>query len=100
VARNHERIGAIQRELDRRHPAPPHLYLALLGVAEERRHQGIGGALLAPTLLMADQRRLPAYVEAGSEEAAAFYATLGFDLHGEVRLPDAPTVYLMWREPR
>lgn len=100
VARNHERIGAIQRELDRRHPAPPHLYLALLGVAESRRHEGIGGALLAPTLIEADARKLPAYVEAGSADAAAFYATLGFDMHGEVRLPGVPTVYLMWREPR
>lgn len=100
VARNHERIGAIQRELDRRHPAPSHLYLALLGVAEHRRHEGIGGALLAPTLVHADERALPCYVEAGSASAAAFYGTLGFDLHGEVRLPGAPTVYLMWREPR
>jgi predicted N-acetyltransferase YhbS len=100
VARNHERIGAIQRELDRRHPAVSHLYLALLGVAEERRHEGIGGALLAPTLMLADERALPCYVEAGSHDAAAFYATLGFALHGEVKVPGAPTVYLMWREPR
>jgi GNAT superfamily N-acetyltransferase len=100
VARNHERIGSIQRELDRRHPTPPHLYLALLGVRAERRHEGIGGALLAPTLIEADARGLPAYVEAGSADAAAFYATLGFTMNGEVRLPGAPTVYLMWREPQ
>ncbi|MBJ7472995.1 MAG: GNAT family N-acetyltransferase [Solirubrobacteraceae bacterium] len=96
---NQERIGPIQRELDRRHPAVPHLYLALLGVAAGRRREGIGGALLAPTLVEADERRLPAYVEAGSTEAAEFYGRLGFDLHGEVRLRGAPTVYLMWREP-
>lgn len=100
VARNHERIGAIQRELDRRHPAPAHLYLALLGVREDRRREGIAGAVLAPTLIEADERRLPCYVEAGSAEAAAFYATLGFELRGEVRLPGAPVVSLMWREPQ
>lgn len=99
VALNQERISAVQRELDRRHPGPPHLYLALLGVAEHRRREGIGGAVLAPTLVEADERRLPAYVEAGSPEAAEFYGTLGFDLHGEVRLRGAPVVYLMWREP-
>ena len=55
MARNHERIVAIQRELDRRHPTPPHLYLALLGVTESRRHEGIGGALLSPTLDDADR---------------------------------------------
>lgn len=100
VARNHERIGAIQRELDRRHPHVPHFYLALLGVDVRRRHEGIGAALLAPTLRLSDARRIPAYVEAGSEEAAAFYATVGFDVQGEVRVPGAPAVYLMWREPR
>lgn len=99
VALNQERISAVQRELDRRHPKPPHLYLALLGVDERRRREGIGGAVLAPTLIEADERRLPAYVEAGSPEAAEFYGTLGFDLHGEVRLRGAPVVYLMWREP-
>ncbi len=99
VMLNQERIGAIQRELDRRHPAIPHLYLALLGVAADRRREGIGGAVLAPTLVEADEGRLPAYVEAGSLEAAEFYGRLGFDLRGEVRLPGAPIVYLMWREP-
>lgn len=100
VVRNHERIGAMQRELDRRHPAVPHLYLALLGVRRDRRRTGLATALLAPALRQADERRLPAYVEAGSDEAAAFYETLGFATIGEVRLPTAPVVHLMWREPR
>ncbi len=99
VMLNQERIGAVQRELDRRHPGIPHLYLALLGVDARRRREGIGGAVLAPALVQADERGLPAYVEAGSEEAAAFYARLGFELRGEVRLQSAPVVYLMWREP-
>jgi GNAT superfamily N-acetyltransferase len=100
VARNHERIGAIQRELDLRHPSAPHLYLALLGVRKDRRREGIAAAVLAPTLQHADRRGLPCYVEAGSEEAAHFYTALGFTSHGEVRLPGAPALYLMWREPR
>lgn len=100
VVRNHERIGAMQRELDRRHPDVPHLYLALLGVVRERRRQGLASELLEPGLAQADRRALPAYVEAGSDEAAAFYETLGFTGVGEVRLPTAPAVHLMWREPR
>lgn len=100
VARNYERITAMQRELDRRHPAVPHLYLALLGVAATRRREGIASALLQPTLEHADRRRLPAYVEAGSDEAAALYEVLGFQVTGEVRLPSAPALHLMWREPR
>lgn len=100
VVRNHERIGAMQRELDRRHPSAAHLYLALLGVRDDRRRTGLATALLAPTLRLADERRLPAYVEAGSDEAARFYETLGFATIGAVELEGAPVVHLMWREPR
>jgi len=100
VARNHQRIGAMQHELDRRHPGVPHLYLALLGVALERRRTGLATALLEPGLAQADARRTPSYVEAGSDEAAVFYETLGFARTGEVRLQGAPVVHLMWREPR
>lgn len=100
VARNRERIMAVQQQLDRRHPTADHLYLTLLGVDPARRREGLGGALLAPTLEQADADRIPAYVEAGSDDAAAFYATLGFAPVGEVRVPGAPVVHLMWREPR
>ncbi|MFT4034633.1 MAG: hypothetical protein QM679_03545 [Patulibacter sp.] len=100
VARNHQRISAMQRELDRRHPADPHLYLALLGVAAGARRRGRATALLAPTLALADRRRLPAYVEAGSDAAASVYGTLGFTSIGRVELSTAPIVHLMWREPR
>ncbi|MEH3053636.1 MAG: GNAT family N-acetyltransferase [Patulibacter minatonensis] len=100
VVRNHQRIGAMQRELDRRHPAAPHFYLALLGVAAHRRREGLASALLAPALAQADRLGMPAYVEAGSDEAATFYAALGFNVIGDVRLSSAPIVHLMWREPQ
>ncbi|MBO9533381.1 MAG: GNAT family N-acetyltransferase [Solirubrobacteraceae bacterium] len=100
VARNRVRIGEMQRELDRRHPSIPHLYLALLGVTRERRRTGLASALLVPALTLADERGWPAYVEAGSDEAAAFYESAGFSVTGAVQLPTAPVVHLMWREPR
>lgn len=100
VVRNRVRIGEMQRELDRRHPSIPHLYLALLGVPREHRREGLATALLAPGLALANERGWPAYVEAGSDEAAAFYETAGFSITGTVQLPTAPAVHLMWREPR
>lgn len=99
VARNHQRIHAVQEQLDHRHPKTPHLYLALLGVIGSRRSQGLGAALLEPTLGQADRDGVPAYVEAGSDRAAGFYERHGFRPSGEVRVPGAPVVHLMWREP-
>lgn len=99
LARNRQRVRAVQEQLDRRHPQHPHLYLALLGVRPARRSQGLGGALLAPALAHADAHAIPAYVEAGSDRAAQFYARHGFAPRGEVRVAGAPVIHLMWREP-
>lgn len=99
VARNHKRIHAVQEQLDHRHPKTPHYYLALLGVVADRRSEGLGAALLAPVLQIADRTATPAYVEAGSDRAAEFYARHGFRANGEVRAAGAPVVHLMWREP-
>lgn len=99
LARNRRRVRAVQEQLDRRHPQLPHLYLALLGVRPALRGRGFGGALLAPALAHADAHAIPAYVEAGSDRAAHFYAGLGFAPRGEVRVSGAPVIHLMWREP-
>lgn len=100
VVRNYERVSAMQAQLDRRHPYEPHLYLALLGVVPEARRRGVASALLAPTLAEADRHRLPAYVEAGTPQAAALYRTLGFEQVGTVDILGAPPMTLMWREPQ
>ncbi len=100
VIRNFERISAMQTELDRRHPHEPHLYLALLGVLPGHRREGVASALLAPALRQADQRRWPAYVEAGTPQAAELYGQHGFEVIGEVTVGGAPPMSLMWREPQ
>lgn len=100
VVRNYERISAMQTELDRRHPYEPHLYLALLGVLPGHRRAGVASALLSPVLAEADAGGWPAYVEAGTPQAAELYAHHGFAQVGEVRLAGAPPMALMWREPR
>lgn len=87
-------------EVDDRHPEAPHWYLSILGTEPARQGEGIGSAVLRPVLESCDADEIPAYLESSKERNLAFYARHGFRVTGEVRLPDGPTMWLMWRDPR
>jgi len=87
-------------ETDRRHPHELHWYLALLGVDPRWQGRGVGGALLAPVLSRCDREGLPAYLETQKPENIVFYGRFGFAVKDEVRLPGAPPVWLLWRDPQ
>ena len=87
--------------VEKRHPAEPHLYLAVLGTDPPAQGRGIGTAVLAPGLELCDREGLPAYLESSKESNVGFYARFGFRVTEEVRMPGGgPTVWLMWRDPR
>jgi GNAT superfamily N-acetyltransferase len=86
-------------EVDRHHPEYPHWYLGVLGTDPPRQHRGIASALLAPVLERCDHEGLPAYLESSNESNLAFYARHGFTVTRELRVPGAPPLYAMWREP-
>lgn len=88
--------------LEREHPpAPPHFYLASLGVAPEHQGQGLGSRLMQPILEVCDSDGIPAYLESSKESNIAFYARHGFRVSGKLQLSRrGPTVWPMWREPR
>lgn len=83
--------------LERVHPRAPHYYIAYAGLPPEWQGQGVGSALVAPLLERCDTERRPAYLEATSERAAAFYHRHGFEVANEVRLKNGPPLWLMWR---
>ena len=86
-------------EVEARHPAAPHWYLAVLGTDPARQGEGIGSALLRPVLDDCDRLELPAYLETATERNVDFYARHGFKVVDELTLPDGPHLWLMWREP-
>ncbi|HWE34017.1 MAG TPA: GNAT family N-acetyltransferase [Solirubrobacteraceae bacterium] len=91
---------AFQAKLELRHERRPHWYVLAVGVRPERQGQGLGSALLAPTLERCDREGLPAYLEASSERSAALYERLGFEHVGELRLAGSPPVWKMLRPPK
>jgi L-amino acid N-acyltransferase YncA len=89
-----------QKEMADRHPSEPHFYVRTVGVRSALQGQGLGSALMQPTLQRADSAGLPTYIEASSERSAALYERLGFLHMGVFELPDGgPPVWPMRRPP-
>ncbi len=78
----------------------PHYYLPFLGTDPAHHGKGYGSALLAHMLERCDDEGVPAYLEATCERNRALYGRHGFLARDEVRLPDGPPLWPMWREPR
>ena len=86
-------IGVVERV----HPVEEHLYLPFIGAVVQGR--GIGSSLMSALGRAADERGLPVYLEASSEESANLYRRHGFVDTGTIAAPGMPPLYAMWREP-
>jgi len=86
--------------MERVHPHVPHWYLQTLGTDPAKQGKGYGGILLRHRLRAVDAAGLPAYLESSKESNIPIYASFGFEVTGEIRIPSGPTLYPMWRKPR
>jgi ribosomal protein S18 acetylase RimI-like enzyme len=93
------RARRLQRLFESNHLREPHYYIRYLGVATRFQGQGLGTALLRPTLDRCDKEGVPAYLEASSERSAALYERLGFVHLGELEVPNGPRFWPMRRPP-
>lgn len=92
-------LSAMDR-LERRHPRERHWYLQAIGTDPQFQGRGFGGALLRHQLARINSAGLPAYLEASKEANVPLYANFGFVVTGEIKMPDGPTLYPMWRAAR
>ncbi|MGD0453698.1 MAG: GNAT family N-acetyltransferase [Solirubrobacteraceae bacterium] len=90
------RLGAA---MEWHHAHERHYYVRDVGVHPDIQGNGLGSALLRPTLDRCDREGLPAYLEASSERSAALYERLGFQLTDELRIGSSPPLRLMLRPP-
>lgn len=97
-----DRFRHLDRVMEDHHPDVPHHYVALVGVREAKRGNGIASAMLRRHHRVLDRDGIPAYLEAVSPETARLYGTLGYEPMGErYGLEDGgPFLYPMWREPQ
>lgn len=91
----------VRELMEANHPEEPHWYLMLLGSDPTVRGGGFGRALMHSRLDRCDAEHVPAYLENSNPKNEAFYMRFGFEMTGEITLPDGgPTMWLMWRRPR
>jgi predicted N-acetyltransferase YhbS len=87
------------REMDKRHPKEPHLYLALIGVDPASQGKGIGNTLIRPRLDECDATGIPVYLETQKPENLPYYERFGFTVRDAIIYKGCPTLWSMWREP-
>lgn len=87
--------------MNRHHPEEPHWYLAVIGSDTIVRGKGFGQVLMRSRLDRVDAEHAPAYLESSKAENVPYYERFGFEVAGEVVIPDGgPTLWPMWRPPR
>jgi len=69
--------------LEQFHPSDPHWYLAFVGIAPAIQGRGVGRALLAPVLKIADDTSAFCYLETPFPRTHEFYERLRFVRHSE-----------------
>jgi GNAT superfamily N-acetyltransferase len=94
------RASRLVRLLESHHPRASHYYLGGLGTDPQAQGKGFGSALLEVVHERCDAEGLPSYLENSKEKNLAFYHRHGYEVIGDVRLPDTEApLWLMWREP-
>lgn len=82
------------------HPEEPHWYLAIIGSDPTVRGKGFGNVLMRSRLDRIDAEHAPAYLESSNPDNVPYYERFGFEVTGEITVPDGPTLIPMWRTPR
>jgi len=98
VFRDFPRTFELFELFDAHHPQDPHYYLQFIGVRPERQGTGIGSALLRAVLDRCDLEGAAVYLEA-DERSRHLYLKHGFEAMSELRLPEGPSFFPMWRAP-
>jgi ribosomal protein S18 acetylase RimI-like enzyme len=82
------------------HPEGPHWYLCVIGSDPTVRGAGFGQALMRSRLDRCDADGVPAYLENSNPKNESYYLRFGFEVMGEIKLPDdGPSMWPMWRPP-
>jgi ribosomal protein S18 acetylase RimI-like enzyme len=86
--------------IEKRHPHEPHWYLQAIGTDTAKQGKGFGGVVIRRGLAKADEAGMPAYLESSKETNIPIYQSFGFEVTGEIKLPNGPTLWPMWRKAR
>ena len=93
-------VTSVMDFIEKRHPHEPHYYLQAIGTDPSKQGKGFGGVVMRRHLAVADAAGMPAYLESSKEINIPIYKSFGFEVTGEIKVPDGPTLWPMWRSAR
>jgi ribosomal protein S18 acetylase RimI-like enzyme len=89
----------ISKAWAKRDPSQPHWHLGPIAVRPEFQGSGVGKAMLASFLGMADEQSLPSYLETDLDRNVALYEKFGFKVMAREHLMGIDNRF-MWRTPQ
>lgn len=97
-----ERFRILGELMEAAHPHDrPHWYLNVIATLPSHQGRGLGARALRPILERCDASGGAAYLESSNPRNQTLYRRHDFDDHGDtIDLPDGPSLWPMWREPR
>jgi ribosomal protein S18 acetylase RimI-like enzyme len=86
--------------VEKLHPHTPHWYLQTIGTDPAKQGKGYGSLIMRQQLAVADAADMPCYLESSKDTNIAIYKSFGFEVTGEIKIPEGPTLWPMWRDAR
>ncbi len=90
---------AVQTTMQESKPEQPYWYLAMLGSHPASRGSGAAQQLVRTVMSTCDRDGVAAYLESSHPDNIAYYRRFGFELQGELQIPDGPMLWPMRRAP-
>jgi ribosomal protein S18 acetylase RimI-like enzyme len=91
---------AVVDMMEKIHPQEPHWYLQTIGTDPKFQGKGYGGIIMRDRLAAVDAAHMPCYLESSKDTNIPIYQNFGFELTGEIQVPDGPKIWPMWRKAR
>jgi GNAT superfamily N-acetyltransferase len=83
--------------IEKLHPKTPHWYLQVIGTDPAHQGKGYASLIMRQQLAVADAQAMPCYLESSKDSNIPIYKSFGFEVTGEIKIPDGPTLWPMWR---
>ncbi|MBI3677947.1 MAG: GNAT family N-acetyltransferase [Proteobacteria bacterium] len=93
-------IMATMDRIEKVHPKQTHWYLQTIGTDPDKQGKGFGGVIMRHQLAKADAQGVPCYLESSKPSNIPIYQNFGFEVTGEIQIPNGPKLWPMWRKPR
>lgn len=92
------RVMATMDLIEKQHPHTPHWYLQTIGTDPDSQGKGFGSLIMRQQLAVADAAGVPCYLESSKDTNIPIYKSFGFEVTGEIKIPNGPTLWPMWRK--